>query len=99
MITSELRQHIHDTLHFSCSGGVAHNKLLAKLASSMHKPNKQTMVPFAAIPGLMATLPISRLKGFGGKVGKTLNEKFGAETVSDLLKISESALEREFGDT
>ncbi len=29
---------------FTCSAGIAHNKLLAKLGSAMHKPNQQTVV-------------------------------------------------------
>ena len=30
---------------FTCSAGVACNKLLAKVASAMNKPNQQTVVP------------------------------------------------------
>ncbi len=37
---------------FTCSAGIAGNKLLAKIASAMNKPNQQTLVPgryFAAL--------------------------------------------------
>lgn len=64
----------------------------------MHKPNKQTVLPFSAVPSLMASLPLNRLKGFGGKLGKTLTEKMNAKIVSDLLSINESVLMNEFGD-
>ena len=30
---------------FTCSAGIACNKLLAKVASAMNKPNQQTVVP------------------------------------------------------
>ncbi len=30
---------------FTCSAGVACNKLLAKVASALNKPNQQTVVP------------------------------------------------------
>ena len=35
------------------AAGISHNKLLAKLASAMNKPNKQTIVPTHALTGLM----------------------------------------------
>lgn len=30
---------------FTCSAGIAANKLLAKVGSALHKPNQQTIVP------------------------------------------------------
>lgn len=30
---------------YRCSGGIAHNKILAKLVCGMNKPNKQTVLP------------------------------------------------------
>jgi DNA polymerase eta len=38
LIVSELRKSIADELGFTCSAGIAHNKLMAKFGSSMHKP-------------------------------------------------------------
>lgn len=35
------------------SAGVAGNKLLAKVGSAMHKPNKQTIVPPRAVAALV----------------------------------------------
>lgn len=64
----------------------------------MHKPNKQTVLPSSAVPLLMTSLPLSRLKGFGGKLGTALGEKFNTTTVSDLLALNEGALCAEFGD-
>ena len=45
----ELRAAILSELGFTSSAGIAHNKLLAKLGSSMHKPNKQTILPSASV--------------------------------------------------
>jgi len=30
---------------YTCSAGIACNKLMAKIASAMHKPNQQTVIP------------------------------------------------------
>jgi nucleotidyltransferase/DNA polymerase involved in DNA repair len=62
-ITAEVRLMIQNKLGFSSSGGIAHNKMLAKIAGSMHKPAKQTVVPRSIVPTLMDTLPISRVPG------------------------------------
>ena len=38
---------------FTCSAGIAGNKLLAKIASAMNKPNQQTLVPSRCSFGLL----------------------------------------------
>jgi hypothetical protein len=35
---------------FTCSAGIAANKLLAKVGSALHKPNQQTIVPPRCLP-------------------------------------------------
>ena len=52
------------------SGGVAHNKMLAKLASARNKPNRQTVVSRAATAEMLETLPMRSIKGLGGKLGE-----------------------------
>lgn len=99
-ITSELRLMIKNKLGFSSSGGVAHNKMLAKIAGSMHKPAKQTIVPRSIVQTLMDNIPISRVPGFGGKFGKELAE-FGdikLITFKDILKIDINELNIRFGE-
>lgn len=44
LIAKRLRQVVFERLQLTCSAGVAHNKILAKLASARHKPNKQALV-------------------------------------------------------
>lgn len=58
---AELRAAVAAETEFSCSAGIAHNKMLAKLASNMHKPAQQTVVPLAAIPELYEELPLKKL--------------------------------------
>lgn len=49
-------------LGYTCSGGVAVNKLLAKLGCGLHKPNKQTLVFPEATACLLHGLAIDRLQ-------------------------------------
>lgn len=44
-IALEMRRALRAETGFRCSAGVACNKLIAKLASGMHKPDDQTIVP------------------------------------------------------
>ncbi len=53
-VIAELRDAVKQELGFTCSAGIAHTKLLAKLASGLHKPAQQTVVPAAAVPGMAA---------------------------------------------
>lgn len=44
LIAKRLRAAVLEQLQFTCSAGVAHNKILAKLGSSLNKPNKQAII-------------------------------------------------------
>ena len=55
---------------YTMSGGIAHNKMLAKLASARNKPNKQTVVSRAAVGEMLESLPMRSIKGLGGKLGE-----------------------------
>ena len=68
-------------LGYSCSAGIAHNKILAKLASGMHKPSQQTVIPAPATPGLLNELPVSKLRQLGGKFGDELMATLDIKTV------------------
>ena len=100
VILGELRAEVTRRLGYTCSGGVAQNKMLAKIASAMHKPNRQTLVPATAVESLMVQLPISRVAGFGGKLGESLSSfggESGVKTFGDLLKVPRSELVAAFG--
>ncbi|KAI3883766.1 hypothetical protein MKX03_010434 [Papaver bracteatum] len=97
IIVAELRMQVLKDTGFTCSAGVAHNKMLAKLASPMNKPAQQTVIPFAAVNGLLASLPIKKMKLLGGKLGTALQSELGVNTVGDLLQFSEDTLQERYG--
>ncbi|PIA29900.1 hypothetical protein AQUCO_05800169v1 [Aquilegia coerulea] len=97
IIVGELRMQVLQETEFTCSAGIAHNKMLAKLASGMNKPAQQTVVPFSAVNELLASLPIKKMKQLGGKLGSSLQSDLGVNTVGDLLQFSEEKLQGHYG--
>lgn len=55
-IAEEMRAAVFERTEFRCSAGIAHNKMLAKLACGINKPNKQTVLPQRSVEGLFRTL-------------------------------------------
>lgn len=103
VIIQQLRKDVFQQLGFTCSAGIAENKMLSKLASGMHKPNKQTIVPKCVIQQLMIHLPYSRVQGFGGKLGDDITKAFqnhspAISTMGDLLKLPKQQLIQCFGE-
>ncbi|KAK7368591.1 hypothetical protein VNO80_10619 [Phaseolus coccineus] len=97
LIVSDLRMQVLKETEFTCSAGIAHNKMLAKLASAMNKPAQQTVVPQSSVEGLLASLPIKKMKHLGGKLGSSLQSDLGVNTVGDLLQFSEEKLQQWYG--
>ncbi|ERN14955.1 DNA polymerase eta isoform X1 [Amborella trichopoda] len=97
IIVAKLRKEVLTVTEFTCSAGIAHNKMLAKLASGMHKPAQQTVVPSASINELLASLPVKKMKQLGGKLGASLESDLGVHNVGDLLQFSEEKLQNHYG--
>ncbi|KAL1466795.1 hypothetical protein MTO96_026427 [Rhipicephalus appendiculatus] len=97
VLTEQIRAAVYTQTGFRCSAGIAHNKVLAKLACGLHKPNKQTVLTEAGVPVLFATLPVHKLRKLGGKLGKDIQELLQVEVVADLLRFSEDQLSSHFG--
>lgn len=97
-IVNNIRAAVKEKTGFECSAGIAHNKILAKLTAGMNKPNKQTVLPVRSIPELYATLPITKVKGLGGKFGEEVCEAFKIKLMSELATISKETLLQRFDE-
>ncbi|TPX69749.1 DNA-directed DNA polymerase [Spizellomyces sp. 'palustris'] len=97
-ISQEIRDTVHKELSYTCSAGIAHNKTLAKLCSGMNKPNKQTIMRESQVLKHMETLPMSKIRTLGGKLGAEVESELQVEMASDLWKYSLDALKTKFGD-
>nr|XP_033792502.1 DNA polymerase eta [Geotrypetes seraphini] len=98
VIVEEMRAAIEAETSFQCSAGIAHNKMLAKLACGLNKPNRQTVIPQGSVPELFSRLPICKIRHLGGKLGASVSQSLGVEHVGQLTQFSESQLQNYFGE-
>jgi DNA polymerase IV len=84
--------------HFglTCSIGIAPNKLLAKLASEMKKPDGLTIIGPEDVPLVMERLPIRELCGIGATTQRAL-ARYGITTCGELGRFPVGILTRHFG--
>jgi DNA polymerase-4 len=91
-----LKARIRHAFGLTCSIGIAPNKLLAKLASEMHKPDGLTVIAPEQIATVLERLPVKELCGIGKNVEKRLAD-FGIFTCGQLGRFSVDVLKRRFG--
>ncbi|KAL5003630.1 hypothetical protein BDV10DRAFT_1013 [Aspergillus recurvatus] len=87
-IVRSVRTAVWNTLSYTCSAGIARNKMMAKLGSATNKPNKQTIVRNRAVQGFLGGFKFTKIRMLGGKLGDQVTAMFGTEQVSDLLKVT-----------
>ncbi|KAI9224630.1 hypothetical protein BC828DRAFT_372834 [Blastocladiella britannica] len=83
-LVADLRQAIANELHLTCSAGIAHNKTIAKLCSSIHKPNKQTTMRERCVLDFLAPLALSKIRSLGGKLGSAVESQMDVKTCLEL---------------
>lgn len=88
MLMERIRKEIKEKTQFSCSAGISYNKILAKLACGINKPNRQTIVPPDRVAALFRTTPIGKCRSLGGKLGSLLQEKLQISTMAELSCVS-----------
>ncbi|XP_062980297.1 DNA polymerase eta isoform X2 [Elgaria multicarinata webbii] len=98
VIMEEMRAAVESVTGFRCSVGISHNKVLAKLACGLNKPNRQTLVSQGSVAQLFSKMPISNIRNLGGKLGASITKLLGVEYVGQLIQYSESQLQSHFGD-
>lgn len=96
LIAKTIKKRIKEAFGLTCSIGIAPNKLLAKLASDMEKPDGLVKIEEGDIPGLLEDLPVGDLWGIGRKLTIYLRE-MGVETCGQLGRCPVSLLRRRFG--
>lgn len=84
-LAREIRERIRSELQLTSCAGISHNKLLAKLVGSTHKPNQQTVVfPGPGVRALLSSLPSVRsLPGVGSRTADILHD-LGINSMAEL---------------
>lgn len=95
-VAEQIRAAVYEATGLTCSIGVAPNKLLAKIASELNKPNGTTVFTHDQIQRLLWPLPASKINGIGPKATVKL-AALGIQTVGDLAAASPGVLQQRFG--
>ncbi|XP_048865626.1 DNA polymerase eta [Brienomyrus brachyistius] len=98
LIVEEMRAGVEKHTGFRCSAGISHNKVLAKLACGFNKPNRQTILPSGSVPQLFSSLPISKIRNLGGKLGTSIVESLEVENMGEITQFTQAQLEQRFGE-
>ena len=95
-IAREIKERIREATGLTCSIGIAPNKLLAKIASDMEKPDGITIITEKEVTTRIWPLPVRKLRGVGPKTEEHL-KGMGVETVGDLAALPRETLTSRFG--
>jgi DNA polymerase-4 len=95
-IGTEIRRRIAGQTGLTASVGIAPNKLLAKIASDLNKPDGMCSIHAGNLREILDPLPINKLFGVGRKTLPTVLEA-GIRTFGDARVATDEVLWRAFG--
>lgn len=87
-LAAKIRAKVFSELGFTVSAGISFNKILAKIGSARNKPNNQTTILPSSVPFLFARLPVRKLPGLGGKLGRQVLDRLHVTFALDLVRFS-----------
>ena len=95
-IAGEIKQRIRERTGLTASVGAAPNKLVAKIASDLRKPDGLVIVRPGEVQALLDPLPVRKLFGLGEKTAPKV-EALGIRTFRDLRLANPDRLRPVFG--
>ncbi len=96
LMANWLRAQILQHTGLTASAGVSFNKMLAKIASDINKPNGTAIITPEDADAFISTLPIERFHGIGKATARRLHA-MGVTNGADLHRMSAEVLVNEFG--
>lgn len=82
----------------SVSVGISHNIMLARMATRHAKPAKSYHLLPGDVPSHLAPLEIKSIHGVGRSIRDKIRDKYGVETLGELLDKSKDSLQRLLGE-
>ncbi len=95
-VARRLKDAVREATRLTCSIGIAPNKLLAKIASELDKPDGLTVLDGADLVARVWPLPARRINGIGPRAATRL-DGLGIRTVGELAAADPEMLVAEFG--
>lgn len=97
VLAEEIRRRIREETGLTASIGIGPNKLLAKIAAGLHKPDALFEIRSGNINDVLRDLPVTVLWGVGPKTGFRLERGLGVKTVGDLQQVPLETLQELLG--
>jgi DNA polymerase-4 len=95
-VAQEIKQAVTTATGLSCSIGLAPNKLLAKMASELDKPDGLTLLAPGDLQARIWPLSVRKVNGIGPKASAKLAQ-FGIRTIGELARMERDWLVERFG--
>ncbi len=96
-LAQRLKAAVRQATGLSCSIGIAPNKLLAKFASELDKPDGLTILNVDDIPDRVWPLPVGKLNGIGPRTDARL-QAIGIQRIGELAAADRQKLISTFGE-
>lgn len=97
-IVRDLRTVVRQKLKYTCSAGIARNKMMAKLGSGHKKPNQQTIVRNRAVQHFLSGFKFTKIRNLGGKLGDQVVSIFATEELTELLTVPVEQMKSKLGE-
>lgn len=97
-LASEIKKELKVVLRLTCSIGIGPNKLVAKIAADIQKPDGVTVVEPPQVESFLSPLSTEKLIGVGVKTREKM-QALGIHTIGDLAKFDVQKLIATYGKT
>ncbi len=97
-VAQEIKTRVKEETGLTCSIGIGPNKLLAKIASDLQKPDGLTIITEETVGSMVWPLPVRKLWGVGPKTEARLRD-LGVDTIGALAAVPREQLIEQFGES